>query len=1505
MSEKNSSGSRGSGLGGVFKSFTKSLKPASGRVPVVVNAKVVGGASDMQKLLYRLQHDALPLRVSAATEITKSIETFSVSSIPEIWYLARDLCDKRLASAVRRVGLTLMISCIEHDSMEVSNRLMYYRDILAFCNVTHTELDSEFDLFFRALTVLTDQGKEIHDLCIYNQDRDWLQFMKQSWTALTSSFAEKRRQDKATASEQTLIVSFDEYLRNCLKFNSSIMDEHFISSVLRDAFQVSSATEGVYLLQSMSELIQSVAFFAHVPIELYGATTLFLCASAPLSGELLQVNRETMGGMFSSSSHHALEATISIFRVPELQDLRGLDLSHVELKQGPDHKCLLTALGALSMLESMLLSCCSNDSPKEVGIQYDVLYDGLLDCSRLKIPIINSGVLRILDRLFAMPEDAFSNHSGHRLSAVFPFHTWFLSSRSVFSLLSILQIENTQDESYWSSICLSLHDRYVSKTLTAPEEKLVDLFLLHPQFIDESIVTFVLKFYKEKGLCTVSNPFWRQNCQTLLTAFYFQPSQVLESQSLRMKTLALIKEGHEKSFLLTDDDSIGLEGILSILRSIFIVEENGVSHELLHSFVHDYLRVCSFDSFEKILDALKSLCQRKKISEPVYKQSHPKPSASSANNSKISPSAGSFSTNLDLHSPSEHFCIEVIKCLGSLFIELTSKGDSRKVSALYDFLIDVLTHGIDQKLFRLSLFIIRVLIRLRSTSEGFLYFCDPTDMKGMASTFRRNTLDDAYVKNTNHWWNYPENSDYLPKEYFNSPGRKVLTSQRARSSLGTSASVFLDLSKWLQIVIAIVGDCVHWELYSYTLAHFCSQLFNLSLFQNMKDHISTFQHTICEQIMFKFSDGITMPPPESDTNKSDLQVALVRMLSSLIGYHDLLERQEEENLIKSLLFGLGSWQKTAIPCIHMLTICCYEISESMKKYLIPILTKLQTGVSSVFASSSALEFLMALTHVPLLTSNFTADEFRQVFAICFRYIEHALDAKSRGFKDAEYDTEDYHLSHGIDAEVDAKASTQSVKLTPLFYQYTLVTSYAVIMRWFLKIELTERSQISSFVVKNLISCSGAKGIDELDDMTIAYLDAITRFTYSDIPLSTVTNITPGSRGSLCRWLIGHAVAEINTDVYDGMSTITLRRPCGLSAFDLTLNQTMVPNYELEKPKHALMLSSHLLLQLFKPLDQGAVSKPLALLDDSSTDRAIKAFDRIPVLSHHKAGIIYVGPGQKDETEILANTGGSLAYHQFLDGLGSLVRLKSCKSSYVGGLDKENGIDGEYAYFWSDALTHLVYHTTTLMPNGLNDKYFAMKKRHIGNNYVNVFFDESGLPFNFNVVRSQFNFLNIVLTPHTSGEIDDTKGPKFYKVITYRRSGVPGIFSTTHFKLVSLKQLPRLIRNMIIVSNSFSDVWHNSVEGKFTTNWELRVRHLNTLRRKTIESLAQIEHEKASKSVPGAQSGASKNTAMSFLEQLQPQRAGADEQQRKEPSVSQFATGGEKDLYSLLEFNSYT
>ncbi|GEQ67082.1 hypothetical protein JCM33374_g745 [Metschnikowia sp. JCM 33374] len=1506
MSEKGGSSLRSSGLGGVLKSFTKSLKPASGRVPVVVTAKVIGGASDMQKLLRQLQHDALPLRVSAAVDITKALETYAVSSVPEIWYLARTLCDVRLASSVRRVAVNLMIQCIEHDSLDVSARLMYYRDILTYCSVSGSALDPEFDLFFKALRSLTENGKEIHDLCIYNQDHDWCSFITMLFRSLSHDYALRRKQKTSASSDGALISDFTMYLRNCFKFNVSILDERFTSSILKSVFYISSVTDDLVVLQSLCELVRTITVFAFIPADSYATTVSFLCSLAPLSSELLDAAWGTMSKVFCVSPFHALDATMDVFQAPELQGLKGTDVSHEEMKEIPDYKCLSTALGALSMLENMLLLCGTDELGDTVDFQYETLYWGLVDCISLNIPVMNSGVLRIFDHLFSIPGSDENSSSVQRFTTLFPFYTWYASSGSLFSLLSKLKLNSTQDQSYWTAICDSLYDRYTSSELVAPAERLVELYLLHPHLLHENIINFVMKHFNDNSLCTISDPSWKENCRMILSAFYVRKAQAKHTANVRIKALNLIKEAHERSLALSNDDSVGLECILIVLSSPLREEEDTVLQHFLHTTIYEFLRFSSLSSFQTVVNVLGDTL--KAAINPESSNTLPPLNSVSSTMQKTKPKSldGSLESDHGKGDSSQKLFCEMAKFFDYLLIELSVSSPS-KTKGVYDYLISMLNFTLEKNFHRASLVIIRVLIRLRSTSKGFLYFCEPTDMNGLATTFKRNTFDETYSQNDQHWWHFPENLDYLPKKFFKRPNKQILNHiQEAGPSVLKSDIISLDLSKWLDVVIRILKECVHWELYSYTLAHLCSQLFNLSLFWHLKSHVLAIQEIICEQLMLKFPKMLTFPLSGSEMNKSDLQVALVRMLSSLIGYHDLFEKQEEDNIIKALLFGLGSWQKTAIPCIHILTICCYEISDSLKKYLIPILTKLQTGVTSVFASSAALEFLMALIHVPSLTSNFTTDEFRQVFAICFRYIEHSINAKQRGFKEKDNFSEGRYLSHGVDAEVNVQASTQSITLTPLLYQYLLVVSYEVITRWYLKIDITERSSISPFIVRNIISCSGAKSIDHLDDMTIAYLDVITRFTYSDIPLKVFTKSNTPSHGSMCRWIVGHTIVEINTGVHNGDSVITLRRPCGLSVFDLSLNPSMLlKNIDLESQK-SMMLSSHLLLQLFKPLDQGTVSKPLALLDDAYTERAINAFDRIPVVSHHKAGIIYIGPGQKEEAEILSNVIGSPEYHQFLEGLGEMVRLKSCDSIYVGGLDKENGTDGEFAYFWSDKLTHLIYHTTTLMPNMPNDKYFSMKKRHIGNNHVNVFFDESGLPFNFNVIKSQFNFLNVVLTPHTiKCNEDDTRGRRFYKVITYRRNGVPGIFSTTHFKVISLEQLPHLVRNIIIMSNRFSEIWHNSVDGTYTTSWMLRVRHLNTLREKTVESHKQIKEEQESKLSPSTQTSVSKNTAISFLEQLQPHRAGDTEGLQDPTSTDKYVTGGDKDLYSLLEFNSYT
>lgn len=105
-----------------------------------------------------------------------------------------------------------------------------------------------------------------------------------------------------------------------------------------------------------------------------------------------------------------------------------------------------------------------------------------------------------------------------------------------------------------------------------------------------------------------------------------------------------------------------------------------------------------------------------------------------------------------------------------------------------------------------------------------------------------------------------------------------------------------------------------------------------------------------------------------------------------------------------------------------------------------------------------------------------------------------------------------------------------------------------------------------------------------------------------------------------------------------------------------------------------------------------------------------------------------------------------------------VRLKGNRRIYTGGLDINKDVDGEYAYVWSDKVTQMMFHTTTMMPHtNANDTSSSGKKRHIGNDFINIYFDESELPFKFDVIKSQFNFINIVVTPVS---INFSKSAKF-------------------------------------------------------------------------------------------------------------------------------------------------
>lgn len=268
-------------------------------------------------------------------------------------------------------------------------------------------------------------------------------------------------------------------------------------------------------------------------------------------------------------------------------------------------------------------------------------------------------------------------------------------------------------------------------------------------------------------------------------------------------------------------------------------------------------------------------------------------------------------------------------------------------------------------------------------------------------------------------------------------------------------------------------------------------------------------------------------------------------------------------------------------------------------------------------------------------------------------------------------------------------------------------------------------------------------------------------------------------------------------------------------------------------------------------------EPIPLPDDDAIRRAISVFDRDLTVDGHKIGVIYVGEKQTDEKTILNNVMGSADYTKFLDGLGTLTRLKNAKFN-TGGLDTSFDSDGEFTYCWRDRVTEIVFHVTTLMPTDPgNSECFANKKRHIGNDFVNIVFNNSGLPYDFDTFASAFNYVVILITPESRISFVDTRlendpfgDNRFYKVQVLSRPGFPEISPAAERKVISGRHLASYVRLVALNANVFSQVWSIRGEGESLSPWRNRLRGIRALRERHgatpgPEKRHQLQHQQHS------------------------------------------------------------
>ncbi|MCJ1353091.1 MAG: Tuberous sclerosis 2-like protein [Icmadophila ericetorum] len=669
---------------------------------------------------------------------------------------------------------------------------------------------------------------------------------------------------------------------------------------------------------------------------------------------------------------------------------------------------------------------------------------------------------------------------------------------------------------------------------------------------------------------------------------------------------------------------------------------------------------------------------------------------------------------------------------------------------------------------------------------------------------------------------------------------------------GADQACTLKLSDWFITVISILQRKDDWEIYSYILVHLPSQLSNHVLFVHTIPYVQTLRSVVTDQLR---SNSFHEPPENTGVKKGDVALCLVYALIILVGYNQYFGRNEQDDIVRTFLTSIRSWDRVAKTCIHALTICCYETPQSVGRYLADILAKFAQIITQSHLAVDILEFLGGVARLPIIKANLAEDELRTVFAICIRYLEYAREQRiklANGIAtSANYTSNRYSdLSGEIGLASESSQSTDVHRDLP---QYVFQLAYHVITFWFLSIRLVDRSKHVGWITKNL-AWKDSEGSEIMEEQSQVALDMMHRTAYLDLGETSPGTIFNAVDGQVLRksWLFGMSIVTVETAVRTGLTQLTKRQASGTTYATYQQQTAALPSHHIPietdfigsaygSDSRVSILPNHVFLQLTSTIAPTPTPmEAICLPDNEITRRAISTFDRSDTVDGYKIGVVYIGCKQISESEILANTRGSQAFENLLAGLGARVGLRGAKFN-TQGLDRESDLDGTHTYAWRDRLTEIVYHVSTMMPTNLeNDPQCVNKKRHLGNDYVNIHWNESGLPFQYNASTSQFNYVNIVVTPdgllfpELDAEADqfaEQALPTHFKVQMFFHPSLPQVSPVTSYKLISAAALPSLVRQVAFNAAVFCLVWQNRAEGENISSWRARLRQIAMLRKR--------------------------------------------------------------------------
>lgn len=678
--------------------------------------------------------------------------------------------------------------------------------------------------------------------------------------------------------------------------------------------------------------------------------------------------------------------------------------------------------------------------------------------------------------------------------------------------------------------------------------------------------------------------------------------------------------------------------------------------------------------------------------------------------------------------------------------------------------------------------------------------------------------------------------------------------------------------------------------------------------------------------------------------------AAYQSLSILISYRSTFDRGECDALVQSLVAGLEGNALLAKPCLQALTICVHEMEPYIAKNMLAILQKTQQILSTPAVAVHILEFLVALGNSSLYRNftddqyrlvfavavgyiaehNMRSDQSvdftgsREAFTLSQHVIGLAYSAIYQWFMTLKVPQRQRHVSELVRGLLHAKSQRAPVdERTEVCFDWLARYTYGnadpkpatsflneMVMTqngndipprsqsWLLGgsiITITAHARSGWATIQTTRATGQTSVVCKLENVPLLDLGEANA-DMTSLPAALMAN------RELVRDVNIAPVADENVEDKDRSAVPPEKAidgdPDSARQIALVKSQKSKESEPTsyvwsgvtpsQRRKDVVIEPSYLALQLLSsyPNTSAAIPRGRIIPREPKFDRALRGIDATPVINAQSIAVLYVGPGQNTEHEILGNVDGSPLYLDFMAGLGRVIKLKGQMDVFTGKLDRQNDTDGAYAYAWWDDLAQIIFHTVTLVPNLEHDPDFNNKKRLVGNDYVRIVYNESGQDYAFDTLRTQFNFINIVISPYATRDVADagsvggganhdseggtgTHAPAplgtgvnapgvgggagaigkfgpglddwggdsedFFKVTLQRAPGIPDFSPIGEYKLVSKRNLPSLVRQMAQHAHSMAvrfqhvQTADNAASGEFITSWRYRLRSIARMR----------------------------------------------------------------------------